>query len=150
MLQQDNEIKVKQHQEEMIEHEREMIEQKKETNAMLDSSIDCMEEFSKNTSVNINNKGSEWLDRLVVTERSETFPPIPEVVNVTTFGIWEDEIEARMLTAPWDIKGLSIIDHQHIGDLSEATTAYCICATILSKILIDLLNKKDQNIAISL
>ena len=55
-----------------------------------------------------------------------------------------------MLTAPWDIKGLSIIKNPHIGDLSEASLAYHIRSTILSKILIDLLNKKDSNIVISL
>ena len=55
-----------------------------------------------------------------------------------------------MLTAPWDIKGLSIIEHPHVGDLSEASPAYCIRSTILSKILIDLLNKKNPNIVISL
>ena len=55
-----------------------------------------------------------------------------------------------MLTVPRDIKGLSIIDHPRIGDLFEATTAYRIRATILSKILIDLLNKKDPNIVTSL
>ena len=150
MLKQDNEMKVKQYQEKMIEHKRELIEQKKETNTMFRSTVDCMEEFSKNSSVNINNKGSEWLDILVVAEKSEIFPPLPEVVNLTTFGTWEDAIEARMLTTPWDITGLSIINHPHVRDLSEATTAYRIRATILSKILIDLLNKKDPNIVTSL
>ena len=109
-----------------------------------------MAEFSKNSTANINNKGDEWLDKLVVTEKSNTFPPIPEVVNVTTLGVWEDEILAQMLTAPWTIKGLSIIKHPHDGDLSEALLAYHIQFTILSKNLIDLLNKKDPNIVISL
>ena len=93
---------------------------------MLQSTVECMTEFSKNLTANITNKGTEWLDKLVVTEKAMTFSPISEVVNVATLGVWEDAIEARMLTAPWDIKKLSIIDHPHIGDLSEATTAYRI------------------------
>ena len=84
----------------MIDHKRELIEQKKETNAMIRSTVDCMEEFGKHSAVNINNKGSEWLDKLVVTDKSKNFPPIPEVDNVTTLGIWKDEIEAQMITAP--------------------------------------------------
>ena len=109
-----------------MEHKKELIEQKKETNGMLRSTVECMAEFSENSTANINNKGTEWLDKLVVTKKSETFPPIPEDVNVTTLGVWEDEIEARMLTTPWDIKELSIIKHPHVGDLSEASSAYCI------------------------
>ena len=80
----------------------------------------------KKLTANINNKGAEWLDKLVVTEKSDIFPPIPKIVNVTTLGVWEDAIEARMLTSPWDIKGLSIIKQPHVGDLSEASSAYHI------------------------
>ena len=46
-----------------------------------------MAEFSKNSAANINSKGVEWLDKLVVTKKSDTFPPIPEIVNVTTLGV---------------------------------------------------------------
>ena len=55
-----------------------------------------------------------------------------------------------MLTAPWDIKGLSIIKNPQVGDLFKALSAYRIQSTILSKILINLFNKKDPNIIISL
>ena len=55
-----------------------------------------------------------------------------------------------MLTGPWDIKGSYIINIPHVGDLSEASTAYWIWSTILSKILIELLNKKDLNTVTSL
>ena len=150
MIQKENDIKEKQHQDKMMEHKKELIEQKKETNAMLRSIVECMTDFNKNSTANINSKGTEWLDKLVVTEKSENYPPIHEVVNVTTLGVWQDEIEAQILTAPWDIKRLSIIKHPHVGDLSEATTAYRIQANTFSKILIDLLNKKDPNIVTSI
>ena len=89
----------------MKEHKKELIEQKKETNAVLRSNVECMAEFSKNSTANINSKDAEWLGKLVVTEKPDTFLPIFEIVNITTLGVWEDAIEARMLTAPWDIKG---------------------------------------------
>ena len=97
IFQKENDIKEKQHQEEMMEHKKELIEQKKGTNAMLRSIVECMAEFSKNSTANINTKGTEWLDKLVVTKKSDTFPPIPEVVNVITLGVWEDEIETEVM-----------------------------------------------------
>ena len=127
-----------------------MIEQKKETNDVLRTTVETMGEFSKKLSANINNKGAAWLDKIVVHEKSDTFLLVPKIVNVTTLGVWKDEIEARLLTAPWDIKGLFIINILHIGKLLEASEAYRIRSTILSRILIDLLNKKDLNIVTSL
>ena len=132
-----------------MEHKKELTEEKKETNVMIRSTVECMVEFSKILTANINNKGAEWLNKLVVTEKSDTFPSTPKVVNVNTLSVWEDEIETRILTAPWYITGLSIIKHPHVGDLLEAASAYCIRSTILSKILIDPLNKKDPNIVTS-
>ena len=55
-----------------------------------------------------------------------------------------------MLTAPWDMDGISIIDTPHVGNIAEATESYRICSTMLSKILIQLLHDKDSNIVISL
>ena len=109
-----------------------------------------MAEFSKNLTANTNNKGAAWLDKLVVHKKSDTFSPVPGIVNVTTLGIQEGEFKARLLTAPQDIKGLSTINAPHIGDLSESTDAYQIGSAILSRTLINLLNKKDPNIVTSL
>ena len=39
--------KKKLHQEEMKEHKKELIEQNKETNTILQSTVECMAEFSK-------------------------------------------------------------------------------------------------------
>ena len=102
----------------MEEYKKELVEEKDEINAVLQVTVECIAEFSKNLTANINSKGVEWLDKSVVTEKSDTFPSIPEIVNVTTIGVWEDAIKARVLTVPWDIKGLSIINIPHVDDLS--------------------------------
>ena len=90
------------------------------------ATIETMTEFSKNSTANINNKGAAWLDKLVVHEKFDTFPPVLEIVNVTTLGVWEDKIEDRLLTALWDLLGLSIINIPHVGDLSEVSEPYQI------------------------
>ena len=108
-----------------------------------------MQEILKNPS-SINKKGANWIDKMEINEKASIFPKIPTIINETTLGQWYDEISARMLTAPWDMDGISIIDTPHVGNIAEATESYRIRSTMLSKILIQLLHDKDSNIVISL
>ena len=64
--------------------------------------------------------------KINVTEESDTLPLISEIITIATLGLGIDTIEAQTLTAPCDIKGLSIIDHPYVSNFSEASQAYRI------------------------
>ena len=112
--------------------------------------INTMHDISKNPSSSIDKKRATWLDKMVIQEKASTFPKIPTIINETTLGQWYDEISAKMLTAPWDMDGISIIGTPHVGNIAEATESYRIHSAMLYKILIQLLHDKDSNIVITL
>ena len=87
---------------------------------------------------------------MVIQEKASTFPKIPTTIKETTFGQWYDKITTRMLTAPWDINGTSILDMPHVGNIAETKESYRIRSTMLSKFLTELLHIKDSNIVVSL
>ena len=108
-----------------------------------------MKNLSKDPSL-IDTKHNKWMDKLVINEKKDTFPKIPETINETTLGQWYDEIKGRLMAAPWDIDGTCILDMPHVGPIAEASEPYRIRSTTLSVILAQLLHDKDSNIVVSL
>ena len=84
-----------------------------------------MHRISKNPS-SIDKKGANWIDKMVINEKASTFPKIPTTINEMTLGQWYDKITARLMAAPWDIDGISILDMPHVGNIAKVTKAYII------------------------
>lgn len=103
------------------------MKQKKEQNKVCISIIvDAMHKLSKRTIINMNIKDTAWLNKLVVNEEVDSFPPVLEIINITTLGIWENKLQICITTAPCDIKGILILDMPCIGKLAATSEAYQI------------------------
>ena len=108
-------------------------EQSKINQAILKS----MEDLGKG-STKINDTGANMMTKMVVAQKSNTFPPLPTVCTDTTMGEWRDSTHSMLSAAPWDIDGVSIVDMRGVI-AADATTHFRARSTKLNMIMRQLL-----------
>ena len=93
-------------------------EQSKINQAILKS----MEDLGKG-STKINDTGANLMTKMVVAQKSTTFPPLPSICTDTTRGEWRDSTHSVLSAAPWDFDGVSIVDMRGVI-AADATTHF--------------------------
>lgn len=58
-----------------------------------------MKTFSKDPAA-IDSKCNEWMDKLVIAEKADSFPKLPDNIYETSLGRWYDDIAAPLMAAP--------------------------------------------------
>ena len=95
-----------------------------------------MEDLGKGNK--IHNKGADMMTKMVVTQTSASFPPLPVECTNTTMGEWMDINHSILSTAPWDNDGVSIVDMKGVI-AADALNHYQVRSTKLGMIMRQLL-----------
>ena len=114
-----------------------LMAQQAEQSRINQAILKSMEDLGKG-STKINDTGANMMTKMVVAQKSDTFPPLPTVCTDTTMGEWRDSTHSVLSATPWDIDGVSIVDMRGVI-AADATTHFRARSTKLNMIMRQLL-----------